>query len=206
MLLADEFYLIAHDDTAGRRRLSPRTAGLGLAGALLGELVFYGRILVHHGRLVVLDRRPPADALAHTTMDQILAEPQAHTVRVWLAFLAEHAADAVGQRLERAGLVTPTRSRWRRRARYVPVDMSTAAWPEHRLRLHLARGEPLALTDAVLAGLVCATGLAAQVLWDTPASARHHLAHAIGGLPQPLRELTAHVETAVGAAVLSHRT
>lgn len=37
--LADDLYLIAHHERTGRPLLSPRAAGLGLAGALLAELV-----------------------------------------------------------------------------------------------------------------------------------------------------------------------
>ena len=35
MLLADDFFLIAHDDRDGRSRLSPKSVELGLAGALI---------------------------------------------------------------------------------------------------------------------------------------------------------------------------
>lgn len=206
MLLADELFLIAHDDTTGRPRLHLRAAELGLAGALLGELLLYGRIAVHGGRLTVVDRRPPDDALAHTVLDQVIAEPQYRAVRIWLAFLAGQAVDAVGQRLERAGRVTRTQRRWGRVVRYVPVDMSTAAWPGHRLRLFLTRGEPMTVTDTLLAGLVSATGLTSQVLWDAPASSHEYLASLIAALPPPLRELVAHLQAAVGDAVLSHRT
>jgi hypothetical protein len=204
--LADELFLIAHDDTTGRPRLHARAAELGLAGALLGELVLDGRITFHDGRLTVVDRRTPDDALAHLVLDQLIAEPQYRTVRIWLAFLAGESVDAVGQRLERAGQVNRTRRRWGRAVRYVPVDASAAAWPGHRLRLVLLRGEPLAGTDALLAGLVAATGLSSLVLWDAPASSHQYLASLVAALPPPLRDLVAHLEAAVGDAVLSHRT
>lgn len=206
MLLSDDLFLIAHDDTTGRPRLHARAVELGLAGALLAELVLYGRVTVHDGRLVVVDRRPPGDPLAHTVLDQLISEPQYRAVRIWLAFLAGQAVDAVGQRLERAGRVTRVNRRWHRSTRYVPVDMSSAAWPGHRLRLFLTRGEPLSLTDALLAGLVSATGLTSQVLWDAPASSHQYLANLVASLPPALRELTGQLEAAVGDAVLSHRT
>src|SRR6266704_4142496 len=47
--LADDLYLMAHDDRTGKPLLQPRAAGLGLAGALLAELVLAGRIEVEPG-------------------------------------------------------------------------------------------------------------------------------------------------------------
>ena len=54
MLLADDFFLIAHDDRDGRSRLSQRAVEFGLAGAMLGELVLEQRIVCegdHYARL-----------------------------------------------------------------------------------------------------------------------------------------------------------
>jgi hypothetical protein len=41
--LADDLYLIAHHELTGRPHLAPRAVGLGLAGALLAELVLRSR-------------------------------------------------------------------------------------------------------------------------------------------------------------------
>jgi hypothetical protein len=204
--LADELFLIVHDDATGRPRLHTRAAELGLAGALLGELILHGRLTVQDGHITVVDRRPPDDPLAHAVLDQLLAERHYRTVRIWLSYLAGQAMDSVGQRLSRAGLVTHGRRRWGRPTRYVPLDMSTAAWPQHRLRHLLLRGESLPLADALLAGLVKATGLTPLVLWDAPVSSHRHLSGSVASLPAPLRDLIAQLEAAVGDAVLSHRT
>jgi hypothetical protein len=37
-LIADDLYLMAHDDVSGRPFLQPRATGLGLAGGLLAVL------------------------------------------------------------------------------------------------------------------------------------------------------------------------
>lgn len=37
--IADDLYLLAHDDATGRPFLQPRALGVGLAGALLAELI-----------------------------------------------------------------------------------------------------------------------------------------------------------------------
>src|SRR5690242_19022389 len=73
MLLADEFYLIAHADTSGQLRLHPKVAGYGVAASLLGELVLMGRAEVDAGIVRVASAHPPQDVLAHTVLDLLLS-------------------------------------------------------------------------------------------------------------------------------------
>ncbi|MFD0636371.1 GPP34 family phosphoprotein [Catenulispora yoronensis] len=49
--MADDFFLMVHDDLSGRPRLSDRILGLGLAGALLCELAILRAIDVEDGEL-----------------------------------------------------------------------------------------------------------------------------------------------------------
>lgn len=204
MLTADEFFLVAHNDSRGKARLNPTATGLGLAGALLGELVLYGHVTVAAGQVTVLDRRPPADALAHTVLDQLMGEPQHRAVRTWLSFLAQTAAGAVGERLARAGVLRRQESRrlLRTTVSYQPVDLNAAAWPATRLRALLDRPEPPNVPDALLLGLISAAGLTREVLWSAGPRAHHRLSLLVPALPAPLKELVAQTEAAVGAAVL----
>lgn len=96
MLVADEFFLIAHNDSRGKAKLHPSATGLGLAAGLLAELILFGQITVSGGLVTVLDRRPPADALAHTVLDQLIGESQHQAVRTWLAFLSQSSTTSVG--------------------------------------------------------------------------------------------------------------
>ncbi|SCG76257.1 GOLPH3/VPS74 family protein [Micromonospora inositola] len=204
MLIADEFFLIAHNDSRGKAKLHPTATGLGLAAGLLGELVLFGRITVSGGLLTVLDRRPPADALAHTVLDQLIGEPQHQAVRTWLSFLAQTGVSSVGERLARAGVLR--RQEHRRLLRtslsYEPADLNAAAWPATRLRTLLERPEPPSVPDALLLGLIVATGLTREVLWSAGPLAHHRLSVLVPALPAPLKELVGHTEAAVGAAVL----
>jgi len=52
--VADDLYLIAHDDRSGRCRVSGRVAGLGLAAAILAELVLAELVTVHAGGIYPL--------------------------------------------------------------------------------------------------------------------------------------------------------
>ncbi|QGN49499.1 GOLPH3/VPS74 family protein [Micromonospora sp. WMMD558] len=205
MLIADEFFLIAHNDIRGKAKLHPTATGLGLAGGLLGELVLHGHVTVSAGLLSIVNRRPPADALAHTVLDQLVGESQHQSVRTWLTFLAQSATTSVGERLARAGVLRRQESRrlLRTSVSYVPLDPNTAAWPATRLRVLLERSEPApTLADALLLGLVTAAGLSREVLWSAGPRAHHRLSALVAALPPPLKELVAHTEAAVGAAVL----
>ncbi|HEX5595969.1 MAG TPA: GPP34 family phosphoprotein [Micromonosporaceae bacterium] len=207
MLLADEFFLLAHDDTTGKPKLHARAVGLGLAGCLLAELVLCQRITVRAAAVSVLDRRPPSDALAHTVLDQLINEPEHQSVRVWLSYLGQNAHGLVGERLARAGMVRRQESRrlLRSTTTYVPVDINAAAWPATRLRSLFDHVESMSLPDAVLVGLVAATGLDRKVLWQSASAIPKYLGHVIASLPPPTQELVTHTEAAVGAAVLSAR-
>lgn len=196
MHLADDLFLIAHDD-AGRPRTSSRAVEVALAAALLAELVLLGRITVHRGQLAVIDREPPPDALTGEVLDQILAQPQYRLAPIWLAVLAGQAIDAVGQRLERAGIVEATKRAWRRPIRYRPVDPATAAQPRHRLALRLNRGEAINGADGALAGLVHGANLSTVVLDHAPPSSHQHIAEITATLHRPLRDLIAHLAAAI---------
>jgi len=204
LLIADEFYLIAHNDSRGKAKLHPAATGLGLAGGLLGELILYGHITVTAGQISVIDRRPPADALAHTVLDQLVGESQHRELRTWLSFLAQSATTSVGERLARAGVLRRQESRrlLRTTVSYLPIDLNAVAWPATRLRALLDRPDPPGVPDALLLGLVVAAGLTREVLWSAGPRAHHRLNVLIPALPAPLKELVAHTEAAVGAAVL----
>ncbi|RZS30538.1 Golgi phosphoprotein 3 GPP34 [Herbihabitans rhizosphaerae] len=207
MLLGDEFFLAAHDDLGGKLRLHRVNLGLGLAGALLGELVLTERIAVKRGHLWVSDTRPPEDVLSHSVLSHLMNEDDVSSVTPWLRYLAADAYDQVGTRLVHSGHAH--RRQARRLLRTVTVfdlvDPNTAAGPVARLSSRLHARHPLSLLDATLIGLMAATGLEKEVTRDAPVPAHRLIPDLVGRLPPPLRELVAATETAVGDAVLSHR-
>jgi hypothetical protein len=209
VLLADEFFRLAHNDRTGRPLLHDRAAAVGLAAALVAELAFAGRITVRDGQLQVRDRTPPHDVLAHSVLEQLIAEARhGHTVSTWLSFLAQDAPEQVGQRLWRAGAVRRTASRrlLSRSALYVPVDINLAAWPTARLATRLSQRLPLDPYDTCLAGLVVATELHGHVLLDAPPESYDYLRWVAASNPGQLRDLLHCTEATIGNAVLSHRT
>ncbi|GAA3766807.1 hypothetical protein GCM10022225_61440 [Plantactinospora mayteni] len=209
MRLADDFWRLSHHDVSGKPRLNGRAAGLGLAAALLAELMWAGKIDVRDGTLWVVDKRPPADVLEHTVLEQLLAEPQHTTVRIWLDFLAKDAVEQVAQRLWRAGHLRKETS-WRllrpAGVRWVPVDWNAAHWPTARLSIHLRDRTPMKPADAFLASLAAATGFDEDLLEDAPAAGREYLRYLTATAAPPLRELLVRTEAAVGESVLSYRS
>ncbi|MBN1174825.1 MAG: GPP34 family phosphoprotein [Micromonosporaceae bacterium] len=208
--LADDFFRLAHHDSTGQPLLHPRATGLGLAAALLAELL-WGRSLVIHEGLVYPhpeSTRPPADALAHTVLDQITAQTQYHNVRTWLGFLSQRATADVAERLWRAGHLRPVTVRrlLRQVTVYEPTDVLTAADPWVRLTTRVTRHQPLDPPDAFLLCLSGATGLNEYLLRDASIEARRYAAHLEASAPAPLAELLAQTAAAVGDAVLSYRT
>jgi len=207
LLLADDLFLCSCDDSTGRSRLSERATGLGLASAVIGELLLLDKVGIQHGEITVLDDHPPSDPLAHSVLDQLHRERDVRAVRAWLRYLSRDVHELVGQRLVRSGHVRPVRARWRIRARvvYQPVDVNAAAWPAARLATRLIGRQPLDDHDLLLAGLALAIGLEPHILIDTSVKTRQHLRHLLGDVPPSFRALMAETEAAVGDAVLSAR-
>lgn len=211
MLLADEFYLIAHDDQTGRPRLHGGAINHGLAAALLGELAAAGHITFSLGNLFVLDARPPSDWLQHLVLDRLVAESQHAATRTWLAYLAETAPEQVAQRLFQAGKVRPQQQRrvlglFGAATVYVPTDTNVAAWSWARLSTRLRKYEELNAFDLALAGICTSCRLDQFILDGAAYSVGAQLRRLLQEAPEPMRDLLAGLDTAIGHAVLSHRT
>ena len=207
--LADDLFLTAHDTVKGKCLLSPATLGLGLAGALLAELVLWRRIDVLDGKITIIDDRQTGDPATSAVLDQVLREGHHRVVRDWISFLATGiATDLVERRLARSGLVQRQEKRGLlgTKVSFVPTDSMTAGWPATRLRTKVSRDEQLDVADLLLAGLILATGLDQHVLATLNARDRARLFDQFRRLfPAMLQQLVAHAEAAVGDAVMARR-
>ena len=204
--LGDDLYLMAHHERSGRPHLQPRALGLGLAGALLAELVLAGKIWIWPDGIVVADAAPPQEGLARDVLGLLLGEHERHPVRDWLVFLGRTAASDVARRLERSGYLTqaPARRPWRGE-RWVPVDADCAFAPVTRVESALDPSRPLTAEGAALAGLAAACGLGSRLLLYLPPRTRRRLDEAAAQLEPGLRDLIAQTQAAVDSALLSHR-
>jgi hypothetical protein len=207
LLLADQFFLTAHAED-GTALLSERVLGLGLAAAVLGELVFFRRVTIQGGLLRVVDPRPPGEPLGASVLSQLLRESGHGNLRDWMSYLAKTGEDTVGRRLMHHGHVQRIerqRLLHGRVIRYPPVNINLATWPRASLDHGLTTWAPLSDDDVVLAGLVLATGLDQRMRWNLDQNARQHLTHLTRRLSAELRELLTNADAAVGEAVLSRR-
>ena len=139
--VADELYLIAHHELTGRAHLAPRAVGLGLAGALLAELILADAITVAAGAVVAAVPGQADDQLTAAVAAQIAGE-DTHPVADWLAFLARTAAGEVAARLAHAGYLAPPPRRSWRATRWVPVDPDCAFAPVHAITSGIVHTTP----------------------------------------------------------------
>lgn len=209
--LADEFFLIAWDTAmSGTPVLHPKITALGLAGALLGELVLAGRVGIQAGQVWVTDSRPIDDPLAQSLLNEIGNTREHIDLPMWLAYFARNSVQRVATRLVRAGLVEPDVSRvlWRKRVRYLATEYAKGAWPAVRLELMLLKGRDVTPNNLTLASLVDATGLLGVIVPDSRdrAAGREYLGVLMNSLPPSLRELAGQVQVSVGDAVLTYRS
>jgi hypothetical protein len=204
--LADDLYLMAHHEITGRPHLQPRAVGLGLAGALLAELMLLGNISIRPDGVMAADRALPRDELARSVLRLVLSEHERHAAQRWLLFLARTAEVDVAGRLEQSGYLTRVTS-WRfgRGERWVPVDADSAFAPLVRVKSVLSSSQPVTVQSAALAGLAAASGLGHQLSLYLPPKARRRLDEAVEELDPALRDLIAQTRAAVDSAVLSHR-
>lgn len=206
-LVADDLYLLGHDDRSGKPWLQPRALGTGLAGALLTELMLAGCIALRPDSAVVITRNAPQDAAGwHPLLRQVAGEPGPEPVRSWLRFLAPSAAQDVALRLEQAGYLQRVRSRVpRSQGQWVPVNPDWAFAPMLRVRSAPDPARPLTAHNAALTGLAVACGLGFRLdRYQTQAG--RPAQDAVARLGPGLRELIAQTQTAVDSAVLSQRT
>jgi hypothetical protein len=203
--VADELYLIGHHEVTGRMHLSPRAAGLGLAGALLTELVLAGAVTVEAGTVMPAGPGQADDALTAAVAGQIAGETPYRPVADWLAFLARTSPGDVGARLASAGYLTPARRRPWQAARFVPVDPDCAFAPVARLKAALHPDRPGDAQAITLAGLAAACGLGPHLALYLPSGSRARTDALVSLLPPDLREVITQTQAAVDAAVLAHR-
>jgi hypothetical protein len=207
-LLADEVYLTCHDDRSGRVRGAAGVAGLAVAAGLLGEVILSGHVTIYQDGLYVIPTpQTLSDCLAREIL-RVVGDPrQDRDVRLWLRFVAHDAVHDVRDRLVTAGILTRVRGRGLRGRRweYPPVHSNTAAWPGMRISRRLSLGEALTVRDTVLVSVIAATGLLGLIVRDEPdpAACTVQATRARQYLPEPLRALVAHTETAIADGVLT---
>jgi hypothetical protein len=204
-LLADDLWLLAHDDRTGRPFLHSRAAGLGMAGGLLGELLLAGVIRCDPFVVMSPEAGPPGDGLARQVAGVIAREPEVLDAGTWVQYLARTAASDVACRLASAGCLTAVPGRWRRGKRWRPNDPDQAFAPVTRAKAALDPGLPVTAESGALAGLATACGLSPRLLAYAPPGRCRDPDEVIAALPDGLREVITQTRAATDSAVLAQR-
>jgi Golgi phosphoprotein 3 (GPP34) len=205
--VADDLWLLAHNDVTGKPYIQPRPLGLGLAGALLAELVLAGALVVA-GEQVTVPARPraPRDALAGRVLGLVAGEREAHPAGEWLAYVGRTAPGEVARRLAAAGYLAPASTwlRWRG-GRWVPVERDSAFAPVLRARAALDASRPLSVHEGVLTALAQACGLGFRLAEYAPVHGVRPAERITAQLGPSLHDLVAQTRTAVDSALLANR-
>jgi hypothetical protein len=216
--VADQLFLAAHDHDTGQAQARLHRAGmaLGLAGALLAELVIDRRIDVQEGRIIVVGRSPMQDVLSQAILEDVVTElqvaKQPHTVRIWLVYLRHSSITQVRNRLCFNGILreAPGRHWWGGpMSTYRAVDLNSALGPEAAVHSLLTHDDPPegSIAAMTFAALADACGLLPKLAWwrEQRSGLRRRLDRLRGQLPRALRELADQTEAAVGDAVAGRR-
>jgi hypothetical protein len=214
--LAGDLFLITLGDRTGELLLNAQAVGVGLAGAMVGELVLLGNVAVRAGTLVTVPgSRLPEEPVCRKTLGRLMLESNTVDVHSWLQFFAQDSIEEVSGQLAATGWIErQEQARRLRRANavtYRPADEKlSASWRTPRLAQVLHGGAFETWHDVLLAGLVHACGLGGHVLWVTGAHpGQENIQHAlkiIADREPGLYELVCHVDALVGDAVLTPRT
>ena len=207
-LVADDLYLLGHEEGSGKSQLQPFALGTGLAGGLLAELMLVSWIgLRQQDRAVMITREAPHDAVRrHALFKRIADQPEPKPVGSWLRVLAQGAEHDVAVRLEEAGYLEHVRGRmpWSQ-GRWVPVNRDWAFAPVLRARAAIDPARPLTAYSATLVGLTLACGLGFKLSeYQTPTS--RPVQDAVAQLGPAIQVLIAQTETTIESAAMSYRT
>ncbi|KUN08144.1 hypothetical protein AQI96_28460 [Streptomyces canus] len=136
--------------------------GTGSAGAMLISLALKGRLRVDRGSVVVLNARPTGVQHLDRALRRLRASPKRRPVSTCVRALADEAYGEVLGDLVRSGslaCVKRGRSRFLVREVYEPMDREACGRLTEVVRHALFGYTPVSRSGAMLASLLCATGL-----------------------------------------------
>jgi hypothetical protein len=206
--LADEIFLIGHDENSGKPHLSDAAIDTVLAGALLGELLFSGQIALTAETLVVsYSDAPTGDPARDGAMLEINKQAEHYPVRAWVEHLRTDVRPMVAARLIRLALIerVEVRVMLKTAVRYPFRDRIAAATPIARMRYMLDHPANLDEHSAALAGLILAGTLEFVFGGASGREVRQSLARMSETSHPQLRLLVAGVESAVAALAMRAR-
>ena len=171
--LPDELLMLGFDDAVGRPLVPGIVLDLGLAGAVLIELLLAGRLTVRDERVFVTDARPVDDPIAEAALDKIRSAAEPHEVRRWVPDLAKGVREQILGRLVATGVVERAETLVLglfRRVRYPLLNPAPETAAQLRLDVVIRHREEPGRHTAALAIMVHAIGLGPKLYPDLPAT------------------------------------
>jgi hypothetical protein len=202
--VADELWLLAHHEQSGRAKIDEQRVAIGLAGAIICELLIEGLVAIAGEQHVFLrsDPRYGRDAVAQWALAQIGGSDGKLAVGQWVWHLRQEATSRVADRLAetdavqyvRAGLLGGGR-------RPVTVNANIAAAPRVRILHQLTTGQ-VDVPTLTLGALAVAIELDSLISRDAmvPGLRGDLIFAAREYLHQHLRDVANAVHTAVNQA------
>jgi len=172
LTLPEEIILLMLEDESGKFIHVPEhCVRYALAGAVLMELAFRGRIDTDPDRLLVTDREPVGDDLLDPTLRNICASEEQHDLRYWIGFIGQDYATIRKRSLERlceASILTSKENLflWVCKSRRYPTRDGSLERREVKLRMmNLLFSEDIPdPRDIAIMGLADTCGIFEQLL------------------------------------------
>jgi hypothetical protein len=208
--LAEQFFLISHDEFSGKPAVSHDLVECGLVGAMFGGLVIEGRLGIKEGKVVVLDGLPGNSELVNKLVRTVDEQPTDHRVRTWAEQLGGYIYPIVAERLVMAGTLRRDRGRsvlGRSADRYPAVDLYHAARPRLLLSHVIRHREEMDLDQAVVIALLAAVEIEGVLGLDLNRDVLRSLINSlVNAMPMQLQELIAGIDETVASISLTiHR-
>jgi hypothetical protein len=204
--LRDELFLMGHDE-AGKPVVHEATLAAGLAGAMLLDLVFTGRLRVSQHRVGVADGRPVGDAAGDALIGALIGGTAPIGTRALVGWLAQDSYERSSATLIAAGLL---RKILTRRLGLVPVtryqivDETVVIRIRGRLRSAVHGREQANAPTAALGALVRVVRLDSQLYSSlAPGDVLSRLDVIASGLDPGVMQIVSAVEAVVAMSAVS---
>lgn len=202
--MVDALFFMGHDEFTGKALVGRAMLDIGLAGAVLSDLLLTGRIAVEDKQVTPVVRPRPGEPVSSRVLADITAEQEVYSVREWVDYLRADVLALVADKLAESGLVTHSvdRGLLRKSHRYPPTDVLIASGARSDVRsVVLGRQRP-DLYSVSLARLAWAVGLddLGQPELDRK-QLKAWLDQASKPLTRPVSDLLSGVDAAAAAAI-----
>jgi hypothetical protein len=207
--LAEEFFLLGHDEFNGKPVINRELVGFGVVAAMICEQILEHRLGMLDGLVTVRDRRPTGEPVGDRLVAAVAAQPTAHSVRTWGENLGEEAYQLIAERLVGRGTLEHERGRrllGGQVERFPAANLYQACRPRMWLAHVLVHPEDLDLQRAVSAALIGAIGTEQVMSGELGRQrVRQVIASFTDRLSDDLKQAVAGLRTAVEAGSLTIR-